>query len=122
MPLPVNTYITIIRYLNLPITDETKIKNLLATAAAKPEVEAEITEILQQLTAADAQKVEGAQTGRLSMTRADLVEWDVNARNQGINAAINVLQQRLANVLGLDYSSEKVIGCGTTSVSSQTIF
>ena len=116
-----NTYLKVIAYLNTTIAEAPKVQTALAAAEAVPEIEQEVTEILSQIASLEGRLLAENSSPNSAMIRADVVEWSRGDRTKGMNIALSMLKQRLANLLGLNYNPSSK-GCGTTSIKTRTIY
>ncbi len=122
MPFPTDTYLKVIKCLNLTIDDEIVVKAALAIAEATPEVETEVTNILDQIAVLEGSILAELSSPNSAMIRADVVEWEGGgARAKGMKQALGTLKQQLANLLGLEYNLAPGYGCGTFSLPTRTI-
>ena len=120
MAFPNNTYLDIIKYLNLSIEDRPRVKTALLRAEEDPELEVEIINMVVQISSIEAALLEERSSPNSAMIRADVVEWQPGARTQGMTTALRVLKRRLGNLLGIEYKSSSY--GGTTSISTRTIY
>ena len=123
MSFPSNTYLKIIKYLNITIADAESVQSALDSAESSPEVEAEVNDILSQLAALESSLLAERNNPNSAMIRADVVEWEGGgARSRGMIVASNNLKRELANLLGLTWNKQVVKSdCGSISIQSRTI-
>lgn len=123
MTFPSNTYLKVIGYLDKTIADADEVKAALNTAEATPEVEAEVTEVLEKLATLEANLYTEQSSPNSAMIRADVIEWQPGQRSKGLNTSLSSYKQRLANLIGLTWvkpNSGTGI-CGPTTVQTRTI-
>lgn len=123
MTFPSNTYLKVLGYLNKTIADADEVKAALATAETTPEVEAEVTEVLEKLATLEGNLYTEQSSPNSAMTRADVIEWQPGQRTRGMTTSLNSYKQKLANLLGLTWvkpTSGTGI-CGPTIVQTRTI-
>lgn len=118
---PSNTYLRVIKALNIVIAQVQSVHDALATAEADPLLEAEVLSLLDQIEAVEAALFAERSSPNSAMTRADVVEWQPGKRTEGMTTALNVLKHQLANLLGVTWNNLKPGSLGTQSISTQTI-
>lgn len=118
--LPSNTYLRVIKALNIVIAQVQSVHDALASAEIDPLLEAEILNFLDQIEAVESALLAERSSPNSAMTRADVVEWQPGKRTDGMVTALKVLKTQLANLLGITWNNLKC-GLGTQSISTQTI-
>ena len=119
---PSDTYLKVIKYLNITIAQADSIHTALSEAEAKPEVEAEVTEVLGKIATLEAGILAERSSPNSAMIRADVVEWEGGgARSRGMIVALNLLKQELANLLGLEWEDENYGFSGVTVLQTRSI-
>jgi hypothetical protein len=122
MPFPENTYLKVIKYLNMSIKDAETVHAALAEAEADENILLEVNELLAELTIAETKlKAELGSTNH-ALIQADVVKWEAGARAKGLHLNYANLRQQLANLLNLRWNRGDSTISGTTSYPTTVIW
>lgn len=114
-----NTYIRVLKALNVSIAKSELIENALVQAENNPDLVLEIESTLQELDSTQSTLTARLNDPNASLIQADVLRWsDRERKTFGLEQTKYNLQLQLANLLGLDWWVEdrKVLGWGTSSV------
>ena len=120
---PENTYLKVIKHLNITIADAASVQIALDVAEQSPAIETEVASILAFIEDLAGKIATEQSSPNSAMTRADVVEWEGGgARTKGMYTALNNAKRLLANMLGLPWSPPSSgYSCGTISMGTRTI-
>jgi hypothetical protein len=122
MPFAENTYLKVLKYLNMPIKYAETVHAVLAEAEADENVLQEVNDLLAELAIAEAKlKAELGSTNH-ALIQADVVKWEAGTRSKGLHLNYANLRQQLANLLNLEWYRGGSSISGTTSYPTTPVW
>jgi hypothetical protein len=122
MPFAENTYLKVIKYLNMPIKHAETVHAALIETEVDENVVSEVNDLLAELAIAEAKlKAELSSTNH-ALIQADVVKWEAGTRAKGLHVNYANLRQQLANLLNLEWYRGGSGIPGTTSYPTTTVW